>query len=59
MGVNREACEKAMTPELFATEKVYKLVKEGMPFRQAYQKIAKEYVEGCSTFGSTVTDSAP
>lgn len=43
MDVNREACRKAMTPELFATEKVYKLVKEGMPFRQAYQKIAKDY----------------
>ena len=45
MDVNPDACKKAMTEELFATEKVYKLVKEGMPFRQAYQKIAKEYVE--------------
>jgi argininosuccinate lyase len=43
MEVNREACKKAMTSELFATEKANKLVKEGIPFRQAYQKIAEEY----------------
>jgi len=45
MSVNHEACKKAMTSELYATEKVYELVKDGMPFRQAYQKVAKGYVE--------------
>jgi argininosuccinate lyase len=32
----------AMTPELFATEKAYKLVEKGMPFREAYKKVADE-----------------
>ena len=41
--VNKENCKKAMTPELFATEKAYKLVEKGMPFRDAYKKIAKEF----------------
>jgi len=33
----------AMTKELYATEKAHELVKEGIPFREAYQKIGKEY----------------
>ncbi len=41
--VNRDQCEKALTPEVFATEKVYDLVKKGVSFREAYQRIAKEY----------------
>jgi argininosuccinate lyase len=41
--VNEEKCKKAITPELFATEKAYKLVKEGLPFREAYKEIAKNY----------------
>ncbi|MBN2031359.1 argininosuccinate lyase [bacterium] len=41
--VNRENCKKGMTPELFATERVYELVKQGMSFREAYRKIAEEY----------------
>jgi argininosuccinate lyase len=32
----------AMTPELYATEKAYKLVAQGIPFREAYQKVAEE-----------------
>lgn len=43
--VNKEKCEQDMTEELFATEKVYELVKKGMPFREAYREIAKEYEE--------------
>ena len=39
--MNEKACKKAMTPELYATEKAYTLVKKGMPFREAYQKVAK------------------
>ncbi|MBI3620332.1 hypothetical protein HY214_04295 [Candidatus Roizmanbacteria bacterium] len=30
---------KAMTPEMFSTYAAYKLVKEGLPFRDAYKKI--------------------
>ncbi len=33
----------AMTADLYATEKIYKLVNKGMPFRQAYLKIKEEY----------------
>jgi len=40
--VNKENCAKAMTSELFATEEVFKLVKKGIPFRDAYQKVAKK-----------------
>ncbi|MBN2367683.1 argininosuccinate lyase [Candidatus Woesearchaeota archaeon] len=40
--VNNEKCEKAMTKELFATDMVYEYVKKGMPFRDAYKKVAKE-----------------
>ena len=39
--VNKDACEKALTDEVYATEKVYELVQEGMSFRDAYQKIAE------------------
>lgn len=41
--VNAENCKKAMTKELFATEKVYELVKKGIPFREAYKQISKEF----------------
>ena len=41
--MNKEKCNAAMTKELFATEKAYKLVKQGVPFREAYKKISKEY----------------
>ncbi|MDD5540784.1 MAG: argininosuccinate lyase [Candidatus Marinimicrobia bacterium] len=43
LSVNRKDCRKAMTAELFATEKVYQLVKSGMPFREAYRQISQEY----------------
>jgi argininosuccinate lyase len=33
----------ALPGELFATEEVYKLVEKGMPFRDAYRKIAEKY----------------
>jgi argininosuccinate lyase len=29
-----------MTDELFATEKVYELVRNGVPFRDAYRQVA-------------------
>ncbi len=41
--VNEKRCKSAMTEELYATEKVYDLVKKGMPFRDAYRAISKEY----------------
>ena len=41
--VNEQECEKAMTEELYATEKAYELVKQGTPFREAYKKIAGKF----------------
>lgn len=38
---NKEVLKQAMTDDLFATEKVMELVKKGIPFREAYQKIKK------------------
>ncbi len=41
--INKEACKKAMSQELYATEEAYKLVKKGMPFREAYRQIGKKF----------------
>ena len=48
LSVNRKKCAAAMTEEIFATEKVYDLVKQGIPFREAYQQIARLINEGSS-----------
>lgn len=40
MGVNPDACVKAFTPELFATDRALNLVKQGVPFRDAYRQVA-------------------
>jgi len=40
--VDREACARACTDDVRATERVYALVREGMPFRDAYRQIADE-----------------
>lgn len=39
---NHPVLEQALTPEIFAAEKAFELVKKGMSFRKAYQKIGKE-----------------
>lgn len=43
--VNRQVLNAAMGEELFATEKVYQLVKDGVPFREAYARI-KQSLKG-------------
>lgn len=40
--VNKESLKEALTPEMFATDEVYKLVKRGMPFRDAYRAVSKK-----------------
>jgi len=37
----KDVLKKAMTEDLYATEKAYGLVKQGMPFRQAYMEIGQ------------------
>ena len=39
---NVEVLEKSMTAGIFATHKAIELVKKGMPFRQAYQKVGRD-----------------
>lgn len=36
LNVNREALQKAMTPEIYATARVYEQMKQGVSFRKAY-----------------------
>jgi len=40
--VDREACARACTGDVRATERVYALVRDGVPFREAYRRIAAE-----------------
>ncbi len=37
---NKKVLESALTDEIFTAERVFKLVKEGKPFRQAYKEVA-------------------
>lgn len=41
--INETNCRAAMTPELYATEAAYNLVKKGMPFREAYRTVGAKY----------------
>lgn len=43
---NKDKLKKAMTPELYATADVLKLVQKGISFRSAYKKIASRYRRG-------------
>ena len=43
--VDEEKCIAALTEDLFATEEAYTLVKKGMPFRDAYRKVAQKYTK--------------
>ena len=40
---NKKDCENSITEDMLATEEVYKLVQQGIPFREAYMKVAKKY----------------
>ena len=39
--VNKKRCIELCTPEIFAAEHAYRMVKTGVPFRDAYRKIAE------------------
>lgn len=43
---NREALERGMTDDLYATYDVYKAVREGAPFRDAYRATAERIRQG-------------
>jgi argininosuccinate lyase len=38
-----ERLQAAMSPELFATEEAYELVRQGVPFRDAYRQVGAKY----------------
>jgi argininosuccinate lyase len=40
--VNKEKCMKACVPEIFATDKALEMAAKGMPWRDAYLKVAKD-----------------
>ncbi len=40
--VDADKAARQMSDELFATEKAYRLVEQGVPFRDAYRRVAKE-----------------
>jgi argininosuccinate lyase len=42
LSVDEERCAAGLTDEVYATERVYELVKQGVPFREAYRMVAKE-----------------
>ncbi|AEH51593.1 argininosuccinate lyase [Pseudothermotoga thermarum] len=44
--VDEEKCKKSLTEEVFSTHKVYELVKQGIPFREAYKMVAIQYSKG-------------
>ena len=39
MTINKKNCTTAMSEELYATQKVYELIKKGVPFRDAYLQV--------------------
>jgi argininosuccinate lyase len=43
--INREALDESLSPELFATDRAYELVREGVPFRTAYKEVASSLDE--------------
>ena len=45
LSVNEERCRAAMSEELFATEEAYRLVRKGVPFREAYKRIGSKYAK--------------
>lgn len=41
--INEKKCKEALTKELYATEEACKLVKKGIPFREAYKKVSRKF----------------
>lgn len=44
--VHEDRMLKACTPEIFATHEAYQLVQDGLPFREAYQRIGNQVLSG-------------
>ncbi|MEE4273808.1 MAG: argininosuccinate lyase [Thermoanaerobaculales bacterium] len=46
LGIDSSRCEAAVTGDLLATDEVYRRVREGTPFRNAYRQVAEEISAG-------------
>ena len=66
--VDVTACREAMRPELFATDRAYALVAEGLPFREAYRQVKErpnepfdldQVAEGRTHLGAPGRDDLP
>jgi argininosuccinate lyase len=44
MTIDETRCREALTDELYATERAYEMVKEGVPFREAYRRVGAKFV---------------
>lgn len=43
--IDRDRMRAALSPEVFATDHAYNLVREGVPFREAYRRAAEQYAD--------------
>jgi argininosuccinate lyase len=43
MKIDEKKCKEALTKEIYAAEEAYKLVKKGIPFREAYEKVSRKF----------------
>ncbi len=43
MKIDEKKCKEALTKELYATEEAHKLVKKGIPFREAYKQVSRKF----------------
>ncbi|MFZ5949798.1 MAG: argininosuccinate lyase [Candidatus Rifleibacteriota bacterium] len=48
LAINEDRCQLAMTEELFAADQAYELVRQGVPFRDAYQQVAQRFMKSGS-----------
>lgn len=43
LGINEQRCAAGLTADIYATAKVYELVKNGVPFREAYRRVCEDF----------------
>ncbi len=55
---NEEAAKRTLTPEVFATHRANKLVAGGMPFREAYRRVAAELEKAQSESGGMASGAS-
>ncbi len=44
LGINKKKMKQAMSKELYATGEAYKLVEQGVPFREAYEEVGRRFM---------------